>query len=83
MRFWLSGNYLLSLIAACAERYSGRRLGTTAPCSSDSLSYKPSDAIPPFWSFKIGFEEAEKYRKSCGFYLRKNQWEDMTIDLYL
>ena len=31
----------------------------------------------------IKFDEAEEYRKAAGCYLRKNQWEDLTIDVYL
>ena len=29
------------------------------------------------------FEKAKKYRKSLAYYLRLNQWEDITIDIYL
>ena len=31
----------------------------------------------------IKFDEAEEYRKAAGCYLRKNQWEDITIDVYI
>ena len=31
----------------------------------------------------IKFDEAEEYRKVAGCYLRKKQWEDLTIDVYL
>ena len=34
-------------------------------------------------SFTIKFDEAEAYRKGIGCYLRKNQWEDITVDVYL
>lgn len=34
-------------------------------------------------SLTIKFDEAEAYRKSIGFYLRKKQWEDITVDVYL
>ena len=71
------------LIAACAERYSGRTFWTTAPYPSNRLAYDPNDNFPPFLTLHIGFQEAEKYRKQSGSYLRKNQWEDLTIDVYL
>lgn len=70
-------------IAACAERYSGRTFWTTAPYPSNRLAYDPNDNFPPFLTLHIGFQEAEKYRKQSGSYLRKNQWEDLTIDVYL
>ena len=69
--------------AACAERYSGRTFWTTAPYPSNRLAYDPNDNFPPFLTLHIGFQEAEKYRKQSGSYLRKNQWEDLTIDVYL
>ena len=71
------------LIAACAERYSGRTFWTTAPYPSNRLAYDPNDNFPPFLTLHIGFQEAEKYRKQSGSYLSKNQWEDLTIDVYL
>lgn len=71
------------LIAACAERYSGRTFWTTAPYPSNCMAYDPSDNFPPFLSFTIKFDEAEAYRKTIGCYLRKNQWEDITVDVYL
>ena len=73
----------ISLIAACAERYSGRTFWTTAPYPSNCMAYDPSDNFPPFMSFTIKFDEAEAYRKAIGCYLRKNQWEDITVDVYL
>lgn len=73
----------LFLITACAERYSGRTFWTTAPYPSNRLAYDPNDNFPPFLTLHIGFQEAEKYRKQSGSYLRKNQWEDLTIDVYL
>lgn len=74
------GTYFLpSFIAACAERYSGRTFWTTAPYPSNHLAYDPNDNFPPFLTLHIKFEEAEAYRKAAGCYLRKNQWEDLTI----
>lgn len=73
----------LALMAACAERYSGRTFWTTAPYPSNCMAYDPSDNFPPFMSFTIKFDEAEAYRKAIGCYLRKNQWEDITVDVYL
>lgn len=75
--------FLPSLIAACAERYSGRTFWTTAPYPSNHLAYDPNDYFPPFLTLHIKFEEAEAYRKATGCYLRKNQWEDLTVDVYL
>ncbi len=71
------------LSAACAERYSGRTFWTTAPYPSNHLAYNPDDYFPPFMTLTIKFDEAEAYRKAAGCYLRKNQWEDLTIDVYL
>lgn len=34
-------------------------------------------------SFTIKFDEAGAYRKAIGCYLRKSQWEDITVDMYL
>lgn len=70
-------------MAACAERYSGRTFWTTAPYPANRLAYDPSDNFPPFLTLHIGFEEAETYRKAVGCYLRKNQWKDITVDVYL
>ena len=72
-----------SLIAACVERYSGRTFWTTAPYPSNCMAYDPSDNFPPFMSLTIEFDEAEAYRKSIGCYLRRKQWEDITVDVYL
>jgi hypothetical protein len=47
------------------------------------LAYDPNDYFPPFLSLTIKFDEAEAYRKAAGCYLRKNQWVDLTIDVYL
>ena len=76
-------DYFSSAIAACAERYSGRTFWTTAPYPSNHLAYDPNDYFPPFLTLHIKFEEAEAYRKATGCYLRKNQWEDLTVDVYL
>lgn len=40
------------------------------------------DRRKPFWTFTINFEEAQAFRKANGGYLRKNQWEDLTVDVY-
>jgi hypothetical protein len=36
-----------------------------------------------FDRFTIGFDEAERYRKSAGCYLRRNQWADLTVEVFL
>ena len=41
------------------------------------------DRRKPFWTFIISFEEAQAFRKANGGYLRKNQWEDLTVDVYI
>ena len=33
--------------------------------------------------FTIKFDEAKAYQKAISRYLRKNQWEDITVDVYL
>lgn len=30
----------------------------------------------------IGYEEANDYRKEYGYYIRKNQWKDLTVEVY-
>lgn len=37
------------------------------------------DRRKPFWTFTISFEEAQAFRRANGGYLRKNQWEDLTV----
>ena len=41
------------------------------------------DRRKPFWTFTISFEEAQAFRRANGGYLRKNQWEDLTVDVYI
>ncbi len=36
-----------------------------------------------FWTFIISFEEAQAFRRASGGYLRENQWEDLTVDVYI
>ena len=31
----------------------------------------------------LGFEEERKYRKEMGSFLRKNQWKDLTVEVYM
>ena len=33
--------------------------------------------------FRIGFDQAEAYRKSVGQYLRKNQWDNVTVEVFI
>ncbi len=75
-------NYLL-LIAACVERYSGRTAWTTAPYPANCLAYEPEDSFPPFMTLHIGHEQANEYRRAIGRYVRKVQWTDLTVDVYL
>ena len=35
------------------------------------------------WTFVINFDEAEKYRKLRGGFLRKNQWRDLTVHVFV
>ena len=39
--------------------------------------------LSPFYTKTIGFEEARAFRKAQGSYLRANQWNDLTVDVYL
>ena len=41
------------------------------------------DRRTPFHTFSIGFDEAKAFRKATGSYLRENQWNDLTVDVYL
>lgn len=41
------------------------------------------DRRTPFHTFSIGFDEAKAFRKATGSYLRENQWNDLTVDIYL
>ncbi len=36
-----------------------------------------------YLSFKIDFEQAKAYRKSTDQYLRANQWEDITVEVFI
>ena len=33
--------------------------------------------------FSIDFEEAQKYRRAHGQYLRPSQWQDLTVHVYI
>ena len=35
------------------------------------------------WTFVINFDDAEKYRKLRGGFLRKNQWRDLTVHVFV
>ena len=35
------------------------------------------------FDFSIGYEEALKYRQAHGQYLRRNQWQDLTVQVYI
>lgn len=37
----------------------------------------------PLYEYTFGFEEAQHYRKAQGSYLRRNQWEDLTIKVWV
>ncbi len=76
-------NSYLLLIAACVERYSGRTAWTAAPYPSNCLAYEPEDSSPPFMTLHIGHEQANEYRRSIGRYVRRGQWVDLTVDVYL
>jgi len=45
--------------------------------------HSDKDRRTPFHTFSIGFDEAKAFRKATGSYLRKNQWNDLTVDIYL
>ncbi|MDD4700427.1 MAG: hypothetical protein PHV07_09300, partial [Oscillospiraceae bacterium] len=34
-------------------------------------------------TFRIGFDEAEKFRKANGGYLRRKQWEDLIVEVVI
>jgi hypothetical protein len=35
-----------------------------------------------FDRFTIGFDEAERHRKSAGSFLRRNQWADLIVEVF-
>ncbi len=35
------------------------------------------------FDFSIDYEEALKYRQANGQYLRRNQWQDLTVQVYI
>lgn len=37
----------------------------------------------PLYEYTFGFEETQHYRKAQGSYLRRNQWEDLTIKVWV
>lgn len=61
----------------------------SAPISEEMLALPldrqlyHKDRRKPFWTFTMGFEEAQAFRRANGGYLRKNQWEDLTVDVYI
>ena len=34
-------------------------------------------------TFRLSFEEAKAYRKQYGNFIRKNQWKDLNIEVYI
>ena len=44
--------------------------------------FEENDYVP-YLEFKLTFDEAKAYRKSFGNYLRKNQWEDITVKIFI
>ena len=44
-----------------------------------------SKAVAPklYFEFPIGFDEALEYKKAHGQYLRRNQWQDLTVQFYI
>ena len=80
---FLETQSLPSFIAAWAGRYSERLFGTTAPYPVKQFAYHPTDDFPPFFTIHIDYETAKSYRNDMGYYLRPNQWEDITIYIYL
>ena len=40
-------------------------------------------ALYQYDQFQIGFDQAEAYRKSVGQYLRKNQWDNVTVEVFI
>jgi hypothetical protein len=57
----------------CADR---KTCSSTGSIESKVGEFKVFDFI-------IGFEEAKSYRKSYGAYLRLNQWEDLTVEVWI
>ena len=42
-------------------------------------------AVAPklYFEFPIGFDEALDYKKAHGQHLRRNQWQDLTVHVYI
>ncbi len=60
------------------------RLGESASIlSHPHRLHSDKDRRTPFHTFSIGFDEAKAFRKATGSYLRENQWNDLTVDVYL
>ena len=36
-----------------------------------------------YFEFPIGFDEALEHKKAHGQYLRRNQWQDLTVHVYI
>lgn len=36
-----------------------------------------------YFDFKVDYEQALAFRKANGGYLRKGQWKDITVEVYL
>ena len=62
------------------EKTGGHTPGDAEPiCSKEDISV----CSLIYFEFPIGFDEALEYKKANGQYLRHNQWQDLTVHVYI
>ena len=92
-----TGKYFCGLIQRCIEKKSWQSDNTSIlwiySCAYRffiSYDYKQLHRLLSklgrhklYFEFSIGFEEAKKYRQANGQILRRNQWQDLTCQVYI
>ena len=64
-------------VVVCENRKFLWYLNLTGDDTSDNPDYSS------VMTFKIGFDQARKYRKDHGSFLRESQWEDLTVEILM
>ena len=66
------------LTVPCADRKTGSRTGSDCK----QVGEHSFDEVHLFTK-RLSFEEAQRYRKSYGRYLRKNQWDNIDVEVVM
>ena len=73
---------LVNRLASMAGENQAEKLKQNFICYDIFEEYS-STGYNEVWTFVINFDEAEKYRKLRGGFLRKNQWRDLTVHVFV